>query len=82
MAGRLALFTNMASAIATCDAILSPRGRAEPGTADDAFGVQKTLGAHPAVRAGLTVGVGLEDDGASPVLLPAVGAGIPIGRYP
>jgi hypothetical protein len=47
-----------------------------------AFGVQKVLGAHLAIRADLNVGFGAGDYGISAVLLPTVGVSIPIGRYP
>ena len=47
-----------------------------------AFGVQKVLGAHLAVRADLNVHFGVGDYGVSAVLLPTIGVSIPIGRYP
>jgi hypothetical protein len=47
-----------------------------------AFGVQKVLGAHLAIRADLNVGFGAGDYGVSAVLLPTIGVSIPIGRYP
>jgi hypothetical protein len=46
-----------------------------------AFGVQRTLGSHLAVRADLNAGFGVGDYGISAVFLPTVGVSIPIGRY-
>jgi hypothetical protein len=46
------------------------------------LGVQKTLGAHLALRADLTAIIVPFDDGVAVLLMPSVSLSFPIGRYP